>query len=209
LRDHPPDKREDPDRLLVGAAKGGDYDAFNALVRRHEARLWRIALRLTGRDEDAREALQEAFFAAIKSLDGFREDALFSTWITTILTREAIRVSKKRVARHARLDDSGDVDNTLDASLIPASPSPWSLSPEDVLSRKETSEAIGDALETLDPKYRQVFIMRDIEGLSIEETASATGLTPANIKVRLMRARLMLRNKLAPLFGEQASGGHS
>lgn len=193
----------DPDADLVRRAQTGDYDAFTTLVKRHESRLWRVTRRLTGQDEDAREALQNTFLAVIEHIDSFRGDSRFSTWMVTIASREALRVARKRLARHSRQDDTHDVDESI-ADIAPRNVSPWHRSPEELLRRRETADLIERALDSIDPKYRQVFVLRDVEEMSIDETAAATGLTPANVKVRLMRARLMLRDKLAPLFDDAA-----
>ncbi len=203
----------DDDRPLVHRAKRGDYDAFEALVSRHERRVYGLALRITGQAADAEEVVQQTFLSVIEKIDGFREEAKFSTWLTRVATNHALallRRNRRRQTLPLAEEGSDDGDEHLPHPQYIAQ---WQATPEEIASQRETQRLLNEALGELDDKYRLVFVLRDVEGLSTAEAAEALDLTPSNVKVRLLRARLMLRERLTRHFGDEttqvARGHHS
>lgn len=196
----------DPDSELVRQAQSGDYAAFEQLVGRHEQHVYSLALRIVGQVHDAEEVVQQTFLSVIEHLKGFRSDAKFSTWLVRIATNHALLILRKRTRRneqplggeHSRSDD--DDDAPLPHPQFIAA---WRETPDQLAARRETQQALQDALAELGEKYRVVFLLRDVEGLSTAETADALGISEANVKVRLLRARLMLRERLTHLFGDE------
>jgi RNA polymerase sigma-70 factor (ECF subfamily) len=196
---------EVPDAELVRHAKGGDGAAFEALVTRHERRLYALALGILRQPHDAEDVVQGAFLSALENLDGFREEASFRTWLTRIATHAALKVLRKRqgLPTVSLDEDAGDADTPPHPQFI----ADWRDSPEQLVQQRETRRLLEDALAQLDDKYRLVFLLRDVEGLSIAETAAALGLSEANVKVRLLRARLQLREQLTRWFGAPPGRG--
>ncbi|MGQ9505603.1 MAG: sigma-70 family RNA polymerase sigma factor [Thermogutta sp.] len=191
------------DGELVEKARQGDYDAFASLVDRYERRIFALALRILRKSHDAEEVVQQTFLTMLEHLQDFRGDSAFSTWLLRIATNHALGLLRREAVR-ATLPLAGASHEPEDGETLPHLQyiAEWRESPEDILARKETRDLIEQALQDLDDKYRLVFVLRDIEGLSTTETAELLGLTEANVKVRLLRARLMLREKLTRLFGD-------
>lgn len=192
---------EDSDTRLVRQAKAGDFDAFEKLIVQYERRVYTLALRILGNREEAQEAVQEAFLSVLKNLNGFREEAAFHTWLVRIVTNQALKILRKRkglstVSIDAPSDDETDLPR-------PHYIAEWTETPFEAAEREETERILERALEELDEPYRLVFLLRDVEGLSTEETAQALGIGLSNAKVRLLRARLMLREKLTRIFGDR------
>jgi RNA polymerase sigma-70 factor, ECF subfamily len=195
----------DADRPLVRRAQQGDYAAFESLVDRHERRLFSVALRIVGRRHDAEEVVQQTFVSTIEHLGDFREEALFSTWLMRVATNHALALLRKR-ARQRTVplgEDAGD--EGYGSVPHPEFIAQWRETPEDLASRHEVRALLDAALDELDEKYRLVFLLRDVEGLSTQEAAEALGISVANAKVRLLRARLMLRERLTRHFGDEAT----
>jgi len=194
----------DDDRPLVRRARGGDFAAFESLVARHERRIYSLALRIVGRRHDAEEVVQQAFLSVIEHLGEFREESRFLTWLTKIATNHALLLLRKR-SRQRTVPLGGDRgdDRTRDLPH-PQFIAQWRETPEQIAARRETRQLLDEALGQLDEKYRLVFLLRDVEGLSTAETAEALGLSASNVKVRLLRARLMLRERLTRAFGDEA-----
>jgi len=199
-----PDK-PDADRELVHRAKQGEYAAFEELVSRHERRIYNLAVRIVGKVHDAEEVVQQTFLSVIEHLDTFREEARFSTWLTRIGTNHALALLRKRSRRQTlplsedrSNDDYGDVPR-------PQYIAEWRETPEEVASNREVRRLLDEALAEIDEKYRLVFVLRDIEGLSTKETAEALEISVSNVKVRLLRARLMLRERLTLVLGDEAT----
>lgn len=185
----------DPDLPLVEASLGGDMAAFDELVRRYDCKLLRIAQQMTRNLDDAQEAVQESFLKAYQKLDQFRGNSKFSTWLIRITLNEAfMKLRKRRVTELALQHEGSDGDS------LPLDLADWSPNPEQLCSRKELDEILRGALESLPPSLRIVFILRDVEELSIKETACALDLHPAAVKARHFRARLQLREKLTRHF---------
>jgi RNA polymerase sigma-70 factor (ECF subfamily) len=195
-------QRED-DRHLVHQAKAGSFEAFEELVGRYERKVYGLALRMAGAREDAEEVVQETFLSALEHLASFREEAAFSTWLYRIATNKALKLIRKRKGQQAVSLDS-DEDRYEDLSL-PEYIAAWSDSPRRLAEQEETGRILEEALTELDDKYRLVFLLRDVQELSTVETAEALGITQANVKVRLLRARLMLRERLTRVFGDEAT----
>ena len=192
------------DLPLVRQAKAGDYAAFEALVTRYEGKVYALARRIVGEEHDAEEVVQETFLSVVEHLAGFREDASFRTWLLRIATNAALKLlRKKRGLPTVSLNSpaGADADEPLPHPEFIA---PWRESPADLAGRREIRAILDDALAAIDEKYRMVFTLRDVEELSTEETAEVLGISVANVKVRLMRARLLLRERLTRVLGDQA-----
>lgn len=183
---------------LIQRVCAGDRDAFYELVRPHERAIYFSAFSVLNNQADAEEVSQEAVLKAFLNLKSFRGECKFSTWIIQITINEA-RMKLRKDHRH--LYESMDEDNTDDSGdYWPKDYADWRPIPSEALERKELRQALQKGIEALGPKYREVFILRDIQDLSIQETANALGISEANVKVRLLRARLQMRDVLAPGF---------
>ncbi|HID77778.1 MAG TPA: sigma-70 family RNA polymerase sigma factor [Planctomycetaceae bacterium] len=205
------DNAAQEDRGLVARAKEGDFEAFEKLVSKYERRLFNLAMRIVRHRHDAEEVVQQTFLNVIQHLDQFRGDARFYTWLARIATNQALSLLRRESIR-ASLPLAEDRSQESYADLPhPEYIAQWRETPDKIASRRETRQILSEALEELDDKYRLVFLLRDVEGLSTAETAEALGITPSNVKVRLLRARLMLRERLTRTFGDEAtrvSPGH-
>ncbi|HEV2424498.1 MAG TPA: sigma-70 family RNA polymerase sigma factor [Terriglobia bacterium] len=192
-----PQTVEQTESALVTASKAGDYDAFEQLVNRYEHKIYRLGLNITGNAEDAEDVLQETFLKAFENLPRFREDSRFYTWIVRIGVNQALMKLRKR-----RTDKSVSLDDPIEESgeIIPRDFADWKPNPEQLLGRTETREIMERAIQNLPLSFRTVFQLRDVEGLSTEETAETLGLTISAVKARLFRARLRLREELAKFF---------
>ena len=192
-----------PDVELVHCAKAGDLTAFEELTTRHERRVYTLALRIVQNPQDAEDVTQEAFLSALESLANFREEASFATWLYRIATHAALKIIRKRkglevISLEAATEPQEDYDSIPHPEFI----ADWKQSPEQLVERNETQRLLDDALALLDEKHRLVFVLRDVEGLSVKETAGALGLSEPNVKVRLLRARLQLREQLTRTLGD-------
>ena len=182
----------DTETAKVAAAKAGDASCFEELVRCNEARIFRLALQITGNQEDAEDAMQGAFIKAYQHISQLRGDSLFSTWLTRIAVNEALLQVRSRRPHQLSLDDSPDMIE----SLMPRDIQPWEPTPEQRYAQTELREIISKAIGELRPAYRVVFLLRDVEGLSSVETAHSLGLSVPAVKSQLLCARLMLRSAL-------------
>jgi len=187
------------DQELVSAAQRGDQTAFRELVARYESKVYHLALKMLRDEQDAEDALQETFINVYRHLDSFRGDAEFSTWVYRIATNASLMKIRARRPVDS-LDESRD-DSDNDSS--PRDLADWSFTPEDALLNGETRTEMDKALGALPETLRSVFVLRDIEGLSVQETATALDLSVPNVKTRLHRARLALRDELASYFAER------
>jgi RNA polymerase sigma-70 factor (ECF subfamily) len=193
----------DPDRQLVHAARGGDFDAFEQLVSKYEQSIYTLAMRIVQKSQDAEEVVQETFLSVVEHLKDFQEASTFHTWLVRIATNHALKLLRKRRGLSiVPLETSSDDDTPLPHPDFIAK---WKEDPAAIAERNEAQAVIAKALENLEEKYRMVFLLRDVQGLSTEETAEALGIGISNVKVRLLRARLMLREQLTRLFGDQAA----
>jgi RNA polymerase sigma-70 factor, ECF subfamily len=190
------------DRELVRTAKSGDLAAYEALVTRHERRIYGLTRRITGSDEDAQDATQQTFLSVIQGLAGFRETSAFSTWLTTIAVNAALKIVRKRRGLPTTSLDAatGQADDGRVAH--PQYIADWRDTPDRLAQHAETRRLLDEAIRELNPGHRAVFLLRDVEGLSVKETAAALGLSAASVKVRLLRARMQLRERLTRAFGD-------
>jgi RNA polymerase sigma-70 factor (ECF subfamily) len=191
---------------LVARAKAGDTTAFAELVKQYDRRVFRMAKQITQNDEDAEDVLQETFLKAYSHLDDFQGNSRFYTWLVRISVNEALmKLRKRRSDRTVPLDDPID---TGEDELV-REVAVWDENPEERYSREELGQLLDESIQSLKPAYRTVFVLRDIEELSIEETAEALNLSISAVKSRLLRARLQLREKLTRQFkrkGDDAFG---
>jgi RNA polymerase sigma-70 factor (ECF subfamily) len=187
--------RED-EHLLVTAAKAGDAAAFEELVNRYEKKIFRLTMNITRNREDAEDAMQDAFMKAYSHLDRFHEDSRFYTWLVRIAANEALMRLRKRRPNQFSLDEP--IENEDD--FVPQQIEDWGPSPEQRFAQTELRDILRGVIEDLPHDFRIVFLLRDVEGLSTEETAAAVGISEAAVKSRLLRARLKLRKKLDTQF---------
>jgi RNA polymerase sigma-70 factor, ECF subfamily len=182
---------------LVHAAKNGDVAAFERLVSRYDRKLLRIAQSITHNREDSQDAVQEAFLKAYKNLSAFREDSKFSTWLFRITVNQSLmKLRKQRAVREVSLDD----DFQDEGDTLPKEVADWAPNPEQLYWASELRDILIRTLEELAPILRTVFVLRDIEGLTIDQTAEVLEVSHTAVKARLWRARLQLREGLNKYF---------
>ena len=182
------------ERDLISSVQGGERELFYELVRPYERRVYAAALAILRNEHDAEDAAQEAMLKAFANIRQFRAEARFSTWLIQITVNEALmRRRRERTVPMEGLDHRREDEN----EYAPRDFADWREIPSEALERKEVRQRLAEALGTLDRKYREVFMLRDMEHLNIQETAEALGITVASVKTRLLRARLMLRDLLA------------
>jgi RNA polymerase sigma-70 factor (ECF subfamily) len=181
------------EQTLIADVQRGQSDQFYELVRPYERRVYAAALAILRNEHDAEDAAQEAMLKAFANIRQFRAEARFSTWLIQITVNEALmRRRRERTVPMERLDDREE-----ESEYAPRDFADWREIPSEALERKEVRQRLAEALAKLDRKYREVFVLRDMEHLNIQETAEALGITVASVKTRLLRARLMLRDLLA------------
>ena len=185
------------DHSLVQACRAGQTEAFGTLVARYQERLYPTILRLIGSAEDAEDILQETFLKAYEHLDQFQGNSKFYTWVVRIAVNQSLmKLRRRKTDRSVSLDETIDTGEDTIVREIAA----WGEDPEERFSREELGEILDSAVQGLETPYRSVFVLRDIEELSTEETANALGLSIPAVKSRLLRARLQLREKLTRQF---------
>ncbi len=189
------------DRELVQAAQKGDQAAFGELVTRYENRVYRLARKMMHDEQDAEDVLQDTFISAYRHLDSFRGDSEFSTWIYRIATNASL-MKLRATKPHTSLDEASSGD---DGDFIPQTVVDWSVTPDEALLNSELRTQMDAALDHLPEALRTVFVLRDIEGLSVEETSRVLEISVANVKTRLHRARLALREALSCYFAEKGA----
>ena len=179
---------------LIASVQGGQRELFYELVQPYERRVYGAAMAILRNEHDAEDAAQEAMLKAFANIQQFRSEARFSTWLIQITVNEALmRRRRERTVPMEGLDNRTEEDS----EYAPREFADWREIPSEALERKEVRQRLAEALGTLDRKYREVFVLRDMEHLNIQETAEALGITVASVKTRLLRARLMLRDLLA------------
>src|SRR6202021_1514598 len=182
---------------VVLQARGGDAKAFSELVRRYEGKIFRLAMHITQHREDAEDVLQETFLKAYEHLDQFQGNSRFYTWIVRIAVNQALmKLRKRRSDRAVSLDEQIDTGEDTVVREIAA----WDPDPEQQYSRDELHTILTSVIDELAPIYKTVFTLRDVDGLSTEETAEVLDLAVPARKSPLLRARLQLRDKLARFF---------
>ena len=188
--------KQSAELALVRRVQDGDANAFYDLVRPYERALFLAALGLVKNDADAEDVAQEAVLKAFKGISHFRGESKFSTWLIQIAINEAkMKLRKDRRHLYESIDEGQASEG---GDYVPRDFADWREIPSQSLERKEVREALNKALNTLGEKYRSVVILRDVQQLSIAETAQVLGISEANVKTRLSRARLQLRDALAP-----------
>ena len=192
-------KIKDKDVELIRSINSGQTDKFHDLVKRYEQKLYNFSLRMCRDHSDAEDMIQETFLNVFKYLKDFRYETKFKNWLYKVATSTCIkkrRKSKFAPDKELSLDDFRPGDETEVPDHVPE----WALMPLEKLLNHELSSTINQEILSLPKKYRLVIVLRDIEGFSTEETAQILSLSPSNVKVRLHRARLYLRDKLKGYF---------
>jgi len=192
-------KRDDKDIQLIRAINAGRQDLFYQLVERYEKSLYNFGMRMCDNPSDTEDMVQDTFLNVFKYLKGFRYETKFKNWLYRVATSACLK--KKRRSKFAP-DRELSIDEFLpsDESAITTELPRWASQPLDLLLNEELGGIIQQALLDLPEKYRLVVVLRDVEGFNTQETAEILGLTPANIKVRLHRARLFLRDALKAYY---------
>ena len=189
------------DLALVHASKRGDVGAFEELVKRYDCKLFRIAQHLMHNREDAEDVVQESFLKAFLHLDQFREDSKFSTWLIRItLNQSLMQLRKQRPTREVSIDR----DFQSEPDSLPIDVADWAPNPEELYRAAELRAILRKTLQELGQGLRVVFVLRDIEGLSLAQTAEALDLSLTAVKARSFRARLQLRERLSKYFKKTA-----
>jgi RNA polymerase sigma-70 factor, ECF subfamily len=185
---------------LVAEARQGSLDAFTEMVNRYESKIFRLTQHITGNREDAEDALQESFLKAFSRLDQFQGNSRFYTWLVRIAVNESLMKLRKR--RTTRVDSLDEPIETADG-FMPREVASWDPNPEELYAKTELREILDRTVQALPAIFRTVFILRDLDHLSTEETAEALNISVPAVKSRLLRARLQLREDLAKYFKRQ------
>jgi RNA polymerase sigma-70 factor (ECF subfamily) len=186
------------EQSLIRRIRAGEHELFYELIRPYERRVYAAAFAILRNEADAEDAAQEAVLKAFKNIRQFRAEARFSTWLIQITINEA---RMRRRKEHADVMQPMVDQQDEEGNYIPRDFADWREIPSETLERKEVREKLAEALASLGEKYRDVFVLRDMQQLSIEDTAKALRISAASVKTRLLRARLMLRDLLAPGLG--------
>lgn len=198
---------KEEDRQLVARAQAGDISAFEALVDTHRDKVYGLALRMTRSEADAAEIIQDTFLSAYQHLKEFRGDAAFGSWVHRIAANNALmRLRHRRVVQAAEGDLNGP-EFTERGSLAEYPNRDWSRDAEDRILDAELGRAIQGATDRLPEGYREVFLLKDVDGLSYEQIAEATGDSIPAIKSRLHRARLALREAIDRFYNQGGTNG--
>src|SRR5215469_13151453 len=186
-----------PDVLLVNQARQGDVQAYEKLVKQYDRQVFRIAQHITQNREDAEDVVQDAFLKAYEKLDQFQGNSKFYTWLVRIAVNESLmRLRKRRTGKMVSIDEDIDTDE----GSVPRDLADWAPDPEQNYTQSELAEILRKTIRGLPPGFRVVFVLRDVDGLSTEETAETLGLSVPAVKSRLLRARLQLRERLSRYF---------
>jgi RNA polymerase sigma-70 factor, ECF subfamily len=194
----------DNDTSLVQAAQHGDKRAFAQLVEKYEQRVYNLARKMMRDQQDAEDILQETFISVYRHLSNFRGDSSFSTWLYRIATNASLMKLRGRKEPPLSLDEPIESNGN---GALPHEIADWGITPEEALLSSETRAQMDVAITALPELLRAVFVLRDIEGLSVQETADVLNISVPNVKTRLHRARLMLRETLSVHFKEHAPAG--
>jgi RNA polymerase sigma-70 factor (ECF subfamily) len=186
-----------PDVALIERVRAGDVAAYDALVRKYERQVFRISQHITQNREDAEDAMQDAFLKAYEKLDQFQGNSKFYTWLVRIAVNESLmRLRKRRTGKMVSIDE----DIATEEGSVPRDLADWAPDPEQNYSQEELAGILERAWKGLPKGFRVVFELRDVQGLSTEDTAEALGLSIPAVKSRLLRARLQLRERLSRYF---------
>ena len=189
------------DAELVRVAQGGDTKAFDELVKRYRDKVYRLSFKILRHEEDASEALQDAFLSAYRGLKNFKAESTFSTWLYRIATNASLMKYRRRREGHISLEQSQSPEGGGEPLQIPD----WTAQPLTDLLNSETREAMEDGIQKLPEELRTVFVLRDVEGLSNAEVAEVLNLSVAAVKSRLHRARIALRDRLNRYFADRVT----
>jgi RNA polymerase sigma-70 factor, ECF subfamily len=187
------------DEELVRAAQGGENRAFDELVRRYQDKVYRLSYKILRHEDDAAEALQDAFLSAYRGLGNFKAESTFSTWLYRIATNASLMKYRKRRDGHVSLDQpqgAGDEGEPLQLA-------DWSAQPPEDLLTAETRQVMQEGIQRLPEELRTVFVLRDIEELSNAQVAEVLDLSVAAVKSRLHRGRIQLRERLNRYFNDR------
>jgi len=191
------------DRELLSRAQAGDMSAFEALVGRHEEKVYGLALRMTRSEADAAEIAQDTFLSAYQHLAEFRGEAAFGSWVHRIAANNALmRLRRQKVVDMVSDDELAGPEFTERGSLADGPESDWSKRADDKILEDELGRAIQAATDALPEGYREVFLLKDVEGLSYEEISEMVGISIPAVKSRLHRARLALREAIDAFYKE-------
>ena len=194
----PVDTGEERERTLIARIRKGESSLFAELVKPYERRVYVTALALLRNDADAQDVAQEAILKAFSHLGQFRGESRFSTWLIQITVNEARMRQRKQ---HTELfEPLGEAPGDEEGTYTPRDFADWREIPSEALERSEFRAILSKALASLGQKYREVFLLRDVQHMSIEEASQTLSISVASVKTRLLRARLMLRDALAPAF---------
>jgi RNA polymerase sigma-70 factor (ECF subfamily) len=191
-----PQPSDESERQLIERACAGDKDAFCELIHPYERVVYLSAFSILKNEADAEDVAQEAIVKALQHLKSFRREAKFSTWLVQIAINESrMRLRKDRPGMKESLDEGRQ---TEEGDYLPKDYADWREIPSEALERKQLRDVLEKAIMNLAPIYREVFILRDVQDVSIAETAKALGITEATVKTRLLRARFQMRDAIAP-----------
>lgn len=189
-----------PDEELVRRAQADDERAFGELVERYETKVYSLGMKMLRNPEDAEDVLQDTFLRAYRGLKSFKGNSTFSTWIYRITANSALMRLRKKQLPTVSIEDA-------DEREAPINIADWAPGPVEQLLNEETRQAMNEAIESLPPEFGQVFVLRDVEGLSNAEVAEILDLSVAAVKSRLHRARLKVRNRLTHFFNDIRARG--
>jgi RNA polymerase sigma-70 factor (ECF subfamily) len=192
---------ETVDSISFDSLRTGDREAFARLVELTSAHIYRVALQILANEQDAEDVLQETYVKALKALPGFEGRSSLSTWLHRIAVNEALMILRKRKPEALSVEDNSPNDADEENQGIEIVD--FCCLPEGELLSSESRHFLDDAMQRLPDNLRTVFVLRDLEGLSIQETAESLKLSESNVKTRLLRARLKLRKELSGYFAEK------
>ncbi len=195
------DYREAPDEELVRSAQGGDTRAFDELVRRYQEKVYRLSYKILRNEDDAAEALQDAFLSAYRGLANFKAESTFSTWLYRVATNASLMKYRKRREGHVSLEQSQSPNRESEPLQIPD----WTQQPVQDLLDSETRQVMEEGIARLPEELRTVFVLRDLEEKTNAEVAEILELTVAAVKSRLHRARIALRDRLNRYLADRMS----
>jgi RNA polymerase sigma-70 factor, ECF subfamily len=182
------------------ALKRGDKQAFGLMVDENSDQIYRLALKMLGNEQDAEDVLQETFIKALNNIHTFEGRSKISTWLYRIAVNESLMLIRKRKGITVDIDQDFETD---DGELMPRQITDWCCLPEKDLMSSETHQVINQAIQTLSEANRAAFLLRDVEGLSTQEAAEVLNISESALKVRLMRARMALRESLTGYFADK------
>jgi len=190
---------------LIERIKAGESELFYSLIEPYQRAVYAAAFSVLGNEADAEDVAQESFLKAYAKLDQFRAECKFSTWLIQIALNEArMRRRRERKALYDSIDEGYEDDS---GDYFPRDFADWREIPSEALAQKQLKDALAGAIASLKPIYREVFILRDVQGLNIRETSEALGLNEPLVRTRLLRARLQMRDALAPGYDGSWSAG--